>query len=415
VTQRQRAGTILFTLIMVQALVTGPGAGMIGVFLTPLIKAFRWDHAQVSRIAFASSMTSGLLAPLVGWLMDKIGGRWVMSAGLLLAVAGYWCASSSHSLLAMSASFALLGAGFMLAGIVPVYIVFINWFKQRRGLAGGVVQAALAIGLTVPPPLLTWIILRHGWQAGFRWLSAPILLLVLPLVLLIIRTRPEMGKARSVVQEVESLPGLEVMSALRTRTFWLVAAGDLLYGVGFGSIFVHQITYLIGIGYSPSHAAWVFSAQTMVSFFGSIVLSGLADRYGSRQCLAASLLIVVVGALALTGAGSRHFAPLAVVIFVLCWGMGAGGIPPLLPILLAETTGMRRLGTLFGIIRSGAYFATAFGPVLAGHIYDVTGSYVPAFQVAASLLVVSAISILMVRPAKGHDVVPGATGELAAG
>jgi MFS family permease len=413
--QRRGKATIMVALVTVQLMVTGPGGAMTGVFFTPLMRAFGWNHAQVSQIAFASTIAGGLIAPIVGWLLDRLGARWVMSAGMVLVVVGYWLASSIHSLTALTIAFAFLGSGFMLGGLVPVYVVFVNWFKERRGTAGGVVQAAFGVGLATTPPLLTWLILHHGWRMGFRWLSAPVALLVLPLMLAVMRTRPPMAEAKSVSQEVAALPGLDLGPALCSAMFWLVAAGDLLFTVGSGSVLVHQITYLIGLGYSPQHAALAFSAQTVASCVGSIVLSAMGDRYGARQVLCVAMLLIIVGIYAFIGVGNPHFAAPLMVVFAICWGLGIGCVGPLLPMLLAETIGLRRLGTLMGIIRFGAALSGAFGPVLAGYIYDVTGSYVPAFELATAILLGSAITIAMVRPVKGHDVVPALGGRLAVG
>lgn len=413
--QRRDKATIMVALVTVQLILTGPGLAMTGVFFTPLMRAFGWNHEQVSQIAFTMTIAGGLVAPIVGWLLDRLGARWVMSTGMVLAVIGYWLASWADSLAALNVAFALLGSGFMLAGLVPVYVVFVNWFKERRGTAGGVIQAAFGVGLATTPPLLTWLILHQGWRMGFRWLSVPVALLVLPLTLAVVRTRPKMAEAKSVSQEVAALPGLDLVPALCSVMFWLVAAGDLLFTVGSGSVLVHQITYLIGLGYTPEHAALAFSAQTVSSCVGSIVLSAMGDKYGARQVLCVAMLLIIVGIYAFMGVGNPHFAAPLMVVFAVCWGLGIGCVPPLLPMLLAETIGLRRLGTLMGIIRFGAAISGAFGPLLAGYIYDVSGSYVPAFELATVILLGSAIVIAMVRPAKGHDVVPAVAGNLAVG
>lgn len=392
-------------LFAVQILAAGPGLAMAGVMMTPLIRAFHWNHERVSELFLISTIMGGLVAPGVGWLMDRIGGRWVVGSGVALMGVGYWMSSLAHSFGAMELAFAVFGAGLMLGGTLPVMVVCVNWFETRRATAGGVLWIGLALGLTITPPSVTWVVAHYGWRTGFRWLSAPVLLLVLPLALLLIRTRPPMA-AKSVAQEVAALPGLELRPALLTLVFWLLLVGDLLYSVGFGSVFVHQITYLIGLGYSPQQAAWVFSAQTLVSGVGAITFGSLADRFGARRMLVTALVVIAVGIVAFTAAGNPHWGVVAIGIFVLCWGLGAGCIPPVLPVLLAQTTGLRRMGTLSGVIRFVAAFSTALGPVLAGHMFDVTGSYVAPFLLAAGLLVMAGVSIGLVHPAPGVNEIP---------
>lgn len=406
-TRRQPSMRAVFiALVAYQILVNGPSLGLIAVFMTPLIRAFGWSHEQVSELAFSSTLMGGLVGFMVGWLLDRIGARWVMSIGLVLVAGSLWMASASHSLPVMVGVFAVYGMGFMLSGVLPVSVLVINWFGRRRGIAGGALWFALAVGMMSAPPLLTWLIAHYGWRAGFRWVSLPVIFVGLPISALVLRTRPPIEQARNTREEMESLPGLELGPALAAVGFWLIMLGDLLYSSSFGSVNVHSITYLIGLGYSPQHSAWVFSGQVCVSAFGSILFGAMADRIGARRALYRAMLIVPIGLIAFTVAGSTRLAPLAIALFILCWGLPAGCITPLLPLLLAETLGLRRLGTLSGIVRSGASIATAFGPLLAGWIFDVSGSYVPAFYLFAAAMVVAAGAIALVHPSKGHDVLP---------
>ncbi|HLH77023.1 MAG TPA: MFS transporter [Candidatus Binataceae bacterium] len=397
-----QARTMLGALIVYQIAVSGPGLALVATVLTPLIHAFHWSHEQVAEIAFASTLTGGLVGFMVGYLFDEIGARWVMSAGLVVVIATLWSASLVSSLGTMVLLFALYGMGAMLSGILPVSVLSVNWFGHRRGLAGGVLWFALAIGMMATPPALTWLIAHYGWRAGFRFVCLPALLLGLPIALSVIRTRPASVAGWSKAQEVAALPGLELGPALSAAAFWLVLAADCAYSFAFGAVQVHSITYLIGLGYSAQHAAWVFSGQVCVSAIGSVVFGALADRIGARRSLTIAMLLVPAGLLAFTGAGGR-FAPLALAGFILGWGGGAGCVTPLLPILLAESLGMRRLGTLSGMVRSGAAIATAFGPLVSGMIFDRSGSYVPAFYLAAAAMVVAAGAISRVRPVAGRE------------
>lgn len=400
--------TIFIALIAYQILVNGPSLGLIPVFMTPLIHSFGWSHEQVSELAFSSTLTGGLVGFMVGYLFDRIGARWVMSAGLVLVAGALWAASSANSLGAMVGIFAVYGMGYMLSGVLPVSVLVVNWFGRRRGIAGGVLWFSLAVGMMSAPPLLTWLIAHYGWRAGLRWVSLPVVAAGLPIAALIVRTRPPIEQARNAAEEMASLPGLELTPALAALAFWLIMLGDLLYSSSFGSVNVHSITYLIGLGYSPQHSALVFSGQVCMSAFGSILFGAMADRIGARRTLYRAMLIVPIGLIGFTAAGSPQLAPFALALFIVCWGLPAGCITPLLPLLLAETLGLRRLGTLSGIVRSGASIATAFGPLLAGWIFDVTGSYVPAFYLFAAAMVVAAGAIALVRPSKGHDIVPEA-------
>jgi MFS family permease len=215
-----------------------------------------------------------------------------------------------------------------------------------------------------------------------------------------------MAEARSAKEELVRLPGVEFWPALATAAFWLILIGDMIYSTAFQSVVIHTITYLIGLGYKAQHAAMIFSAQTLLSAVGAIIWGIMADRYGVRRMLCLGMLSVALGVVALSLVGASHFNPAVVVLYIILWGFSAGCALPLLPILLAETIGLRRLGSLSGLVRFSAAMAGAVGPLWSGHVFDGTGSYAPAFELAAVMMVVALVMVSMVRQLEGAEVVP---------
>src|SRR5579875_3734892 len=138
---------MLIALVIYQIAVTGPSLAMLAVFMTPLIHSFGWSHEQVSEVVFASIVTGGMVGFAVGWLIDKVGARWVMGSGLLVVAATLWMASHAGWLHAVVRVFAIYGVGAMLSGVLPVSVLNVNWFGKRRGLAGGLLWFALAVGM----------------------------------------------------------------------------------------------------------------------------------------------------------------------------------------------------------------------------------------------------------------------------
>jgi MFS family permease len=395
---RPRAWSVMLALLLTELLVIGPNLTVPNVFLTPLIRAFGWSHAEAARIAFATYIAGAVVAPLVGWIMDRLDARWVIGAGLAIVVLGYYCASQAASIGTMVAAFALLGTGAMLAGMLSNMVVAVNWFGDRRGLAGGLVTTGASIGIGIAPPLLTWIIARQGWPAAMRWLDAPILLLVLPLILLVMRTRPAIPKAQTTSQEVATLSGLEFRPALATWAFWLCIVADFIFEQGEIGLLTHSLTYMIGVGFSAEHAAWIFSAQTLLSTLWTVPLGVIADRFGTRTVLALALLSKALGTAAFCGVSNPHLGPLFVVLFIVCWGSPSGTVFSLFPVLLSEATGLRRFGSLSGILRCTSAVAMAIGPIWTGRIFDLSGSYIPAFAITVAFALTAALMVSMVRP-----------------
>jgi len=286
-------------------------------------------------------------------------------------------------------------------------VVALNWFKERKASAGGIAWAGAGAGMTLAPPIVTLIIAHWGWRVALRCLSLPAFLIALPAVLLMVQTRPSEGRIRY-RRHADALtqPGLEVRQALGTSTFWLLALMQLCYAVAFGLVFIHQITFLVGVGYTPRHAALIFSLQTLISTPGVALMGVVSDRFSPRLVLMLNQFMHAIAVAALLGTASARFDILMIVVFALFWGLASGASGTLLPVLVAETLGLRRVGTLSGMIISGSAVSAAVGPFLSGFLFDLTGNYHLSFGIAIGLFIVGGFLLSLVRPALGHNEIP---------
>jgi len=133
-------------------------------------------------------------APLVGRMIDLFGARKTMLAGCLLCGIGmmslYWAMTIWHFCLL----FMLIGFGLSAATIIPVSLVIANWFKKQRGVAMGASFMGTSVGGMFMNPINTKLVETYGWRNSYVLLGFVVMLASIPLVLLLIRTRPsEMG------------------------------------------------------------------------------------------------------------------------------------------------------------------------------------------------------------------------------
>ncbi len=388
----------------------GSTISTIGVFFNPLIHQFGWSHEQVSRLATAYILCMGLTAPAAGWMLDWTPAQIPMGAGVIASAAGYLIASRAHSLTVLIAAFALIGAGVGSSSLVPGTIVAANWFKERRGLAIGVAICGSAVGATVMPPAIAHVIIVHGWRVATLCLAVPLLAIALPAIVAVVRTRPEGAQTQVVRTQAGDVAGLELGSALSALPFWMLAGVQILFTVAFNGVYYHLVPYLIGAGYSPQHAAFIFGAKSLFVTVGTIAMGAMADRMGPRKVLAFAMLLLCVSLLDLFAVGNPVFGVLAAILFIVGYGSPTGATSTTIPMLLGECLGMRRFATMMGLIGFIATVASALGPLLTGRIFDLTGSYALPFGIFAGLFAAAAVIALMVHPAAGHDQVPAAVG-----
>jgi MFS family permease len=400
-TQRDRQGwMVVASVAAVNFIVMGPSIGTIGIFFTPLIKEFGWSRQHVSLMATAFLVAMGVINPGVGWLLDRIPARIPVSIGAALAGAAFLLASRAHSLQALIICYALAGLGVGASTILPGMVVAANWLSNQRALAIGITIAGAGLGGCVLPPLVAHLILAHGWRTTMVCIGAPMFVVALPIILLMISTRPEGETAE---EHAGALTGLELGPALCSLPFWMLVGVHLGFTVAFAGAYFHMVPYLIGVGYSAQSAALVFGAIAAVSLPGYLLLGSLADRFGAKPVLAGSLIVQAGSMILLLSLGGHRFTTVLMVIFLVFYGLTVGSGTALGSALLAESLGLRSFGSLAGIIGLIATMGSGAGPLVAGYIYDTTARYTAAFELCGALMLMAAVFATLVYPAEGRD------------
>jgi MFS family permease len=396
--QERQAWIIATSLFVTLFLVWGGGVNTGPVFLPPLLKYFGWTRARVSTLGSAGALMAGACGPLVGWLVDRIDARRVMLLGALTVGVGFLFASRSDSYYRLLAANLIIAMGVSAATLIPASLVIASWFGQRRGLAMGFTFAGTSLGGAAMIVVASKAIALGGWPAGYVAMALPMLLVVVPLVLFVVRSRPlpasdspQLTHSRSTIVV---LPGLELTEALRTRSFWLIAIAEFFYACAIGGILVHLVVYLIGMGYTATLSASSLSMIYLTTTVGKLALGPSADRLSPRVVLSLVFLGAAVGTLLLLGAGKG----LMLTGFIVLVGIAAGTPLVLLPLVFIQSLGLKRLGSLQGVAGIFATIGAAIGPVAAGRMFDVSRSYGIAFGVFAAMWLGAALAIYECLP-----------------
>src|SRR5712692_897861 len=353
-TRHERRGWLVVgSLFVTLFLVFGSGYNTAGVFFTPLLDQFGWSRARLSLLQTTLALAARLALPPAGWLLDRVEARLVIVTGAVLAGVGFLLASRAGGFGAMLVAHGLIGVGLGAATLLPASLVVANWFGANRGLALGLAMIGTSAGGMVMTRVAQRAIEHGGWRDGYLALAVPVFVVVVPLVLATVRTRPpsaaggERGAGRM-------LPGLEVAAALRVRSFWLIALAQFCYSFAASGTNLHAIPYFTGIGYGAGRAVGLMSLVLGIAGVGKPVMGVLADRIGAR------------GALALLFAANAAVAG----AFVVTYGLTIGAPLSLVPLVMAESLGLRRFGSLAGLTGLFNILGAALGPVVAGRVFD---------------------------------------------
>jgi MFS family permease len=382
--------------------VWGGGANTGAVFFTPVLKHFGWSRARLSFGYAAAALSAGATGPIVGWLLDRIDARKVMVGGVAILASGYIVLTRTHTFPQFFICNLVMGVGFVASTAIPCSVVIANWFTDRRGLAMGITLAGASIGGAVMTPIANYAIAARGWQFGYLVIAVPMAVITIPLLIAFVRTRPASepeperlaSDAASAPSTPIELPGLEVGEALRTRSMWLITIVQFLFASLFAGLGQHFIAYLIDIGYSADVSARVVSLTFIFTTFGSLLSGPMADRVNARHALAWTWIVTAIAVFALLGA--NHFS--ALMVYAVLVGVVGGAFGVLLPLLMLESLGIRRFGSLMGLAGVFSTLGYAAGPVITGRIHDLTGSYNFALWLFVGVSIFCALACLACQP-----------------
>jgi MFS family permease len=390
--KRDRPAWIIATSLFVALFfLWGGGYNTAPIFLAALLKAFGWSHGRVSWITGGLSLAIGVSAPIAGWLLDRIEARFVMGAGALIAVLGLFCASRAEGFEQLLLAVILLGVGLGASTWLAASTVIANWFPDRRGMALGIVTGGMEAGGMVMTFAVGSTIAAHGWRAGYFIVAIPALLIVAPLLLIFVRTRPAGTATQSIAQRADAAPGYEVREALRTRAFWMLVVAQLSYGLTIGGTFHHLVAFLEGLRYSLHSATLVVSIVLGMAAVGKAAMGALGDRIGGKNALAIGLVMIAAGVFILLNAGRAAM----LVLWLSVIGIAGAAPVALVPMVTAETLGLKRFGTLFGWLGTVVTVGLFLGPLMVGWLTDVTGSYTRPFELCAIIALVGATAAFL--------------------
>ncbi len=353
-----------------------------GAIFNPIVHEFGWSRASVSLAFSLRSEVSGLAAPAVGFLVDRVGSRRLMMTGVTLVALGFMLLSRIESLWGFYGSIFVIAIGISATGGPVGMVAIAHWFKKRRGRALAVMTAgAGASGVMVL--VLDALISAFGWRDALFIMGVVQLAVCFPLAMSV-RNRPsEMGMRAEDEQGEGEAPGpaatpegLTVGQALRTATFWKLSLAIALANLGMTAIIVHQIPFLTSsAGVSSGLAAASVTGMTLLSLVGRLGFGQLADVMDKRQVLAGSFALAGLSLLLFASVHHPWQALYAIPVFAL----GFGGLIPVRPAFQAEYFGLRAFGAIQGLVFTISMLGSLVGPVFAGWVYDETGSYRLAF------------------------------------
>jgi sugar phosphate permease len=361
--------------------------GAYSVLLPKMIQDLGINMTQAGMIRAGYFLTYILFSPLMGWLMDRVGGRFVISFFCLFLGIGTLLMGQASNLPTAIFFHGIVGIG-AAAVWTPISALVQKWFGgKKRGLALGILSPSYALGFGLMGIILPTIVKNYSWRMGWYLLGASGLILI-AINFLLLRDDPEkLGllpwgeTAKSIPSQPPSETSFNYWNVIKERTFWLIGASYLFISLGVYIVSDFIVTYGVVELKIPYPVASTFiSIMALTSIVGGFVFMTLSDYIGRAKSLviihslsALSILFIILakGNISLLRVGIGWF------------GFIYGPIWPMYAVCARDYFPKEMGGTVIGLLTIFYGIGAMVGPIIGGHLTDLTGTFRWAFGLGA--------------------------------
>ena len=363
------------------------------VFIKPLIGEFGWTRAAISGGMSTLIGTAGLVGIVMGPFVDKYGVRIFIAIGALLGGSGYLLMYNVHSLWQLYLYFGVMMGICQASCWVSVTATISRIFVEKRVLMLGVSTCGITIGQMIIPPVASYFITAYGWRPAYVMLAIIVWLSAIPALMLLGQSRtqqPEIRDSnqkhmrRDTVGETKPTREWSILEAIQTVQFWMLVITGFVIAAGYYFVITHMIAYAPDVGIPATSAALVITSVGGGSVLGKLIVWLISKRMGSRLTLIVLLFLQ---------ASALFFLMHTVTLWIFLvlgaiFGFGFGATSPIRTSMIPEFFGLRAVGTIIGLSNAAYSIGGLAGPVVAGHIFDVSRNYDAAFIAGGSLLII---------------------------
>ena len=381
------------------------------VILVALLNEFGWSRSMLAGAFSVFTLVHGAVNPLIGTLCARMRPSSLMAGGGAALGIALWIdsfiAAPWHLYLGFGAFTAVAVAA---CGWIPALVQVQRNFPDRLGLAIGIASSGVGVGMLVVVPLCQFLIDACGWRWALRVLGLVCAAWILPSSLYLLRRGRTSPKHAGAPSAANAMPhagtrSMTLAQAMRTAPFWLIVASLFFGNVCSQTLLVHQVAYFVDHGLAAIVAASVVAVVGVSSIIGKTGGGWLSDRIDRELVFVSGIAIMVtsVGALAALGAVPSRWGAYG---FAVLLGLGYSVTAAIIPAMTSDRFSGPHFGSIIGVAMFGSAAGSAFGPWLAGYLFDLSGSYALPFMIAAACGAVAGMAgwlarMLRLRPMAG--------------
>lgn len=364
----------------------------LSLFTVPICEDLGISRSAFSTFSTILSVMGMLLSPVAGKFCATKNTRMIMTGSLLIGVIGYIGISFVQNVGLLYALAVIIGFGSTFCTTVPIAVILTRWFVKARGTAMSITFAGSSIGAMILSPIISKIIADTSWRAAIRYLGIGMLVILVPLVFFIIRTKPEdkglkalgadeapaaAGTGTAAASEAE-LPLKELQ---KKPVFWVYVLAIFVMLLTMGAMY-HMAAHVTMIIDAATAAKFV-SIFSLIAIGGKLLMGAVFDKSLTGGILLGTVSMALCFVFLLIAKNFTMLLPVA-----LFYGLGSAHATIFPPTLTGRFFGSKYYGEIFGFVNSFASLSMAVNGLVMAALFDATGTYTLAwiFGLAAAVL-----------------------------
>jgi MFS transporter, OFA family, oxalate/formate antiporter len=370
------------------------------LFVQPMQARTGWGLADIQFAFTLFILFQTWVQPLDGWLIDRLGPRGFISAAGLLCGLGWAGMGFATSLPMLYALYCMagMGAAFVYSASIGSAL---KWFKDRRGLASGIMAAGFGGGTALFIPVISWLIATRGYESAFMATGLVQGIMIVAVAQVLRHPAAEPASAPKPAAATGTQIGrrqFTTMEMLRTPQFYVLYAMFVLMATG---------GLLVTANAGPMARSWglTVAALTLAATLSPLANGGArifwgwaSDRLGRENTMILTfalqsvclLLVVLVGRL------SGGWFALTLVLVYFTWGQ----VFALFPSTCGDYFGTRHATSNYAVLYTAKGVASIIGGWFAASLFEQTGSWAMGFYMSAFMALVAAGFAVGLRMAK---------------
>lgn len=368
-----------------------------------LKESFGFSHITSSSLFTVRNIVFAISMVVAGRLIDRYNPKTVILLGGSTAAIGMFLSSYATNMWQLLITYAVLpgiGNGFY---YIPSIAIISRWFNKNRAFAIGIATLGVPISGMIINPLTAWLISDFGLENSLVIIS--LILIVLLLNAFVMRSEPNEDEAiRYGETKAEKFNSTEsnwtVKEAIQTSSFWTLYAIFFLGMNTFLIIIVNLFDYAVESGIDPIAASIAPAAIAFGSIFGRLVFSGILTKYlNNRRVLFISYFLEAFTVVIIIFSQTVW----SLYLFGFLFGFFYSGHMPIFPSVLSNYFGTKVIGAIYGVFATSFSVASITGPLIAGYLYDKTGSHYQPIIVATIICFTASLVTFFINSPKSKN------------